>query len=263
MALDPATLTDEQIARLRTELSETIYRMEAEIEAALRRGGGRLTTEVSQRLLKSLLAQYEDVFGRAERELLGISADVLEAVGTELEEMGIADQVSTPSEALLQAQAGDALDALTTIKGERSAALRAALVEMARSTVNPTEAVDALRGELGTTLAQTLSLVDTTVAGLDRTLTTAAATESGFTLFLLDGPVDDITRPWCRERVGYLFTLAELDETPNDTGPNPPTVYAGGYSCRHRIIPIDRSEWGQYPRWQNQPYPSEAPALAA
>lgn len=264
MALDPAEFTDEQIARLKRELTTTIRRMEAAIREALRDRRRGLTTEISQRLLSNLLDDYERLFGLAERRLLAISASVVEVVSDSLAEAGIADQLTTPSEALLRAQVGGGIDAIATIRGERIDALRATILELSRSTVNPAEAVAILQSELGTTLAQTLTEVDTRVAAVDRSLSTSTATDQGYELFLYDGPVDDLTRPWCRERLGYLFTLDELDASPNDTGPNPPSQYGGGYNCRHRIVPVDESEWRRYPRWQGRPYPDDGrQALAA
>jgi hypothetical protein len=264
MALDPAEFTDDQLARLKRELTTTVRRMEAAIREALRDRRRGLTTEISQRLLRNLLDDYERLFGLAERRLLGISADVIEVVSDSLAEAGIADQLTTPSESLLRAQVGDGIDAIATIRGERIDALRATVLELSRSTVNPEEALAVLQGELGTTLAQTLTEVDTRVAAVDRTLSITTAEEQGYELFLYDGPVDSITRPWCAERLGYLFTLDELDEALNDTGPNPPSQYGGGYNCRHRIVPVDQSEWRRYPRWQGRPYPDEDErALAA
>jgi hypothetical protein len=57
------------------------------------------------------------------------------------------------------------------------------------------------------------------------------------------GKPDDASRRW-----------TSVD---NDTGPNPPSAYGGGYHCRHRWVAIDRSEWRNYPRWQDRPYPDE------
>lgn len=259
--MDPADFTDAQIARLRRELATSIARIVASIRADL--GDERVTAQAARGLLQNLLRQYEALFGRLNRRALGITADVLDVVGAELADSGIAENLTTPSEALLRAQAGDTIDRLAEVKGARLDSLREAIAELSRSTVNPVEAVERLRQELDATAAQALVVVDTGVAAVDRTLSVEGGVEAGFELFLFDGPVDERTRPWCAEHVGQLHTRDEMDEDPNGVGPEPPSAYGGGYGCRHRWSPVDRSEWRRYPRWQGRPYPDEVALEAA
>jgi hypothetical protein len=123
-------------------------------------------------------------------------------------------------------------------------------VQSIRTNVNASDAYDELSSAIGRTAAQITSLVDTTVMGIDRLASTTQSTEAGFTLFLYDGPVDSLTRPFCMARVGKVMTLEELDSEDNDTGPNPPSVYCGGYNCRHRLVPKTEEEAKDYPRWK-------------
>lgn len=51
-------------------------------------------------------------------------------------------------------------------------------------------------------------------------------------LFLYVGPVDGKTRPFCLERVGKVYTRAEIDQWDNGQLSNP-LVTGGGYNCRH------------------------------
>ncbi|MDP3767024.1 MAG: hypothetical protein Q8S13_03335, partial [Dehalococcoidia bacterium] len=76
------------------------------------------------------------------------------------------------------------------------------------------------------------------------------AAEAGVNRFAYFGPNDSRTRPWCADRVGALFTRAQIDEVPSDVGPQPPSLYGGGYGCRHAWVPVPEEQAGDFPRWR-------------
>lgn len=78
--------------------------------------------------------------------------------------------------------------------------------------------------------------LNTSVAGLQRTITLSKADEAGIERFLYDGPLDQVTRPFCQKHVGKVYTLEELKGLDNGQG-LPVEIYLGGYNCRHRLIP--------------------------
>lgn len=80
--------------------------------------------------------------------------------------------------------------------------------------------------------------LNTSLSGFKRTLTLSKAKELDFTHYLYEGPDDDVTRPFCQERVGQIFTLEEIARWDNGQG-LPADVYLGGYNCRHQLLPID------------------------
>lgn len=50
--------------------------------------------------------------------------------------------------------------------------------------------------------------------------------------YIYVGPLDDLTRPFCRERVGRIFTVAEIRNMDNGQLPDV-FLTRGGYNCRH------------------------------
>lgn len=64
-----------------------------------------------------------------------------------------------------------------------------------------------------------------------------AANEAGIDKFLYVGPLDRITRPFCQEHVGKVYTRDEIASLDNEQG-LPVEVYGGGYNCRHHWRPV-------------------------
>jgi hypothetical protein len=262
--MTPEELTDREIARFRAELERDLRGMARFLRDQLVKGApDALEVERVRRTMESLLADYERIFGRAREALREIVAKVLEAVGDDLRARGITRELTTASQTTLVLQMGRGLDDLETLRVEQTGALRAVVTSGLRTGLNPREAFEELVGATGQTVGRVVSLVDTTTMAVDRVAVLEQSLDAGAELFLFDGPMDTLTRPWCADRVGKLFTRAEVDEVANDTGPNPPSAYGGGFNCRHRWVPVPRSEWRRFPRWQGRPYPGGSRALAA
>ena len=258
--MTPAEVTDAEVERFRAELERSLSRLEGYLREQLRlRAKGEkisvFSAEVARQTLDRLLADYERMFGRASDAVRAISGRVLAAVGDELEGLGISAATTQASQTTLLLQLGRGLDDLETLRTNAGTSLREVVTESLRTSVNPREAFDRLAGELGKTAAQVVSLVDTTTMGVDRVAVVEQSLGAGIELFLFDGPLDGLTRPWCAERVGKTFTRAEMDEVLNDTGPQPPSAYGGGWNCRHRFVPVDPLDAAQYPRWQGRALP--------
>ncbi len=75
-------------------------------------------------------------------------------------------------------------------------------------------------------------LANASMAGFDNASHVQYATAAGLTHFKYDGIVDSTTRPFCRQRVGKIYTIEELDAMENGQL-NPVSVYLGGYRCKH------------------------------
>lgn len=256
----PSDVVDANLVRLKRELEASLATLGRYIESQLAKAklgpDGKLVPddpfnlELARETLDRLLDEYESLFGEVGSQLRNIAADTLDAVGSVLTQQGISENLTTPSEGLLALQLGNGLDALTAIKGERSDALRATVLQLFQTNVNPSAAFDVVVAQLGGSVGRALSLVDTTVMAVDRTVSVEQAKDSGFEWFVFSGPVDSLTREWCADRAGKLFRGDEIDDTPNDTGPNPPSAYGGGYNCRHRWDAVDVSEIKQYTRFR-------------
>lgn len=84
-----------------------------------------------------------------------------------------------------------------------------------------------------------------------RTVNAHKAKDEGFEWFRYRGPLDGITRPFCRDLLesGDVFKREEIEAMDNgQTGAGTVFVAAGGYNCRHRWLMI-RKRWFTDEEW--------------
>lgn len=99
--------------------------------------------------------------------------------------------------------------------------------------------IDEVEANFGETIAARVKTeVDTSLSGFSRSVTFNKAQGLGFEKFLYLGPDDQITREFCAERVGKVFTLKQIEGWDNGQG-LPADIYLGGYNCRHELVPVD------------------------
>lgn len=79
--------------------------------------------------------------------------------------------------------------------------------------------------------------IRTTLMAYNRVTHIEKAKKANITKFLYVGPDDDVTRPFCQERVDQIFTLDEIESWDNEQG-LPASIYLGGYNCRHSLRPL-------------------------
>ncbi len=89
-----------------------------------------------------------------------------------------------------------------------------------------------LEDVLDTSRAGARTVYDTAVSTFSRQVDQLDTTGEPDELFLYAGPADLKTRPFCRERVGRVFTRADIDKMDNGQLPNV-MLTGGGYNCRH------------------------------
>lgn len=87
------------------------------------------------------------------------------------------------------------------------------------------------------TAKEAKTVLNTALQGFNRSVNLSKAEDLGLEKFLYFGPDDDITRPFCQERVDQIFTREEIAEWDNGQG-LPADTYLGGYNCRHRLIAV-------------------------
>lgn len=101
--------------------------------------------------------------------------------------------------------------------------------------------INELTDLLDTSLPKATTLYDTALSEYSRLVVTATARGTSDEAFLFDGPIDAKLRPFCAERVGKVFTRAEIDAMDNGQLPNT-LISGGGYNCRHTWIPLDEQD---------------------
>lgn len=93
--------------------------------------------------------------------------------------------------------------------------------------------VDDVADVFDVTERQARTLYDTALSIFSRQVDQLHTTGEPGELFYYAGPLDTKTRKFCRDRVGKVFTRAQLESADNGQLPNP-LLTGGGYNCRHQ-----------------------------
>lgn len=86
------------------------------------------------------------------------------------------------------------------------------------------------------------TVATTNLTAIDRTIRKAQGKKGGVITARYSGVLDSITRAFCARNVGKVETWDYWDSIQNDVSPNPPSIYGGGFNCRHQIFPYSE-EW--------------------
>ncbi len=92
---------------------------------------------------------------------------------------------------------------------------------------------------LDTSESQIRTLYDTSVSIFGRQVEALQAGDDPEAVFLFAGPADKKNREFCHERVGKVFTRAEIDQMDNGQIDNV-FLTAGGYNCRHVWMEVSK-----------------------
>jgi hypothetical protein len=269
MPVDLAAFADAQIVRFRADIEEQIARLLAAIRTELENAplgdDGKIVPSRNLELLNqvagNLVRDYDEMFRTAMTDRWKqVAAGIVQEVSADLQTQGISDSFTRAGADALIAMVDGTLVDIATIGGKGADELRRIVESIRLTPMAPAEILTELQGQLQASLAEVLNLVDTAVMGLDREVVITQAADSGYEWFFYDGPLDGITRAWCDERVGFLFHASEMDEVPNDTGPQPPSRYGGGWRCRHRWVAVHASRIREYPRFEGRSYEMAAAA---
>lgn len=100
------------------------------------------------------------------------------------------------------------------------------------------DVLDDLMDVFGDEVGNLYTLFDTQVSVYGRQVEALATADLGPSqAFLYSGPVDLRTREWCLDRVGKVYTRAEIDAMDNGQLPDA-FLTAGGYNCRHVFMAV-------------------------
>jgi hypothetical protein len=99
------------------------------------------------------------------------------------------------------------------------------------------ELLNEVVAELEISLPQAKTIYDTALSEFSRVAVTSTATGDPDEAFLYSGPIDGLTRPFCLERVGKVYTRDEIDQMDNGQLDNT-LITGGGYNCRHIWAPV-------------------------
>lgn len=239
-------LTEEAVQRLRADVERVIERLVAYLREAatgLEAEEGKLADSPSNVELASKLAAD---LGRV---LEGLGYD--QAVGRLLDDLEAANELvsahagdtlgvssAAASQASLAAFAVGVVDDLLAVKGKAAERLREVLLLGIRTHLSLEDEVRELADALGATVRQAANLAETSLMAFQREALVSQAEDAGIDLFVYTGPDDGLTRPFCAEHVGRIYTQDDLDEEENGQGLEPTSRYLGGWRCRHYLSPI-------------------------
>jgi hypothetical protein len=105
--------------------------------------------------------------------------------------------------------------------------------------VDPSDILNNLGRIIDRSEPQIATLYDTSVSIFGRQVEALQAGDDPDTKFLYVGPVDGKTRDFCLERVGQVFTRAEIDEMDNEQLGDV-FLTGGGYNCRHTFMEVSK-----------------------
>jgi hypothetical protein len=144
------------------------------------------------------------------------------------------NQISTQLDSIQATAAASVFDDVIVPDFKRSIneSLRDLLVD-----VPPNIVMSNLEQKLKRSEGRQLTEVKTRISQYGRGITAAAAEAADMSYYLYTGPMDGITRPFCRELINLVVSKAQMKRLNNQQGLSVLTS-GGGYNCRHSWSPI-------------------------
>lgn len=104
-------------------------------------------------------------------------------------------------------------------------------------TLEPSDVISGLDAALRSSEGRQITEARTRISSYGRKLTAIAAEEAGLNHYLYLGPQDGITRSFCKEIVGKVYTETQVGAMRNYQR-EPVLTQGGGYNCRHSWSPV-------------------------
>lgn len=242
---------DEAIRRL----EDVARAAEAEIARLLRRMDQRRGVLASdaealannREVARQVRAYIESLTPRVERIAVQAAAQAASAEAGRLG-LTLSPQLATEIDRIVSNRIAEIGDSFGDAAVEVQRAARIAIT----SSADLTRLIDDVSQAMRTSVVKAQAAVDSMAMASGRRVTiedaTRSSTETGEEIvFGYGGPVDSVTRPFCRRHhsdlVDRAYTAAALDRLDNGEGqPKPVSAYLGGYNCRHFLIPMTTSQ---------------------
>lgn len=241
-AIARLNLSEAQIESLSLQVERFFYRYMDQVADLVSSSSEREVTEVARALIQfqNALKQaggFNDVLRRIE----AIYGDELESIQKRLEKTsGKSVPISAIDIANVQALVSDQIGRSARLFERHVGDVRTMIISSTIAGIKPD--IRALRDDFGNKLANQFNTeIKTSLSGYSRAVNQQKASELGLDKFLYFGPDDDITRPFCQERVDRIWTQEQIDEWDNGTD-LPANIYCGGYNCRHELLALSEEE---------------------
>jgi hypothetical protein len=248
----PQTLADD-IARVLAVLARSLDEVLAEIDRAdgrIVRSEGSIRLAVN--MLPSLVRALEEAgYGDAAAAFVDRYADVVDAVRATFEVERLPAPFTTVSVSAAEAARTLDLGMLDAIGEQAMREVQRSITQAVLYERDYSAFVEDLRGQItgtdvrGAPLAtRANAYAGTAIAVFDATVTGMIADEAGVTHFRYWGPLDKVTRPWCKARLNDNRALTReqieaLPPSPSNTLGIGSFLGRGGMNCRHVWTPTE------------------------
>lgn len=98
--------------------------------------------------------------------------------------------------------------------------------------------VDDIATRLDKSIGQATSIARTEIAIFDSTVNTQVAQDAGTEQWWYQGPLDNLTRPFCRAVMNKVVDVEQMQQLDNGQGVGNPLITRGGFNCRHRWVGV-------------------------
>lgn len=220
------------------ELSRVSRRMLVEVGALLGSDEWTDSQKIRAGQLARLLADIRKSLAAAGYDRLAADLEPLDALAARARRLALSRRAAALSAgARRRIAAAKALFELDILK-QGDAAARAIWRAAANAVIGGQPAdglLQDLRAVLDREMRYVATLFDTQVTVFSRQAGAISSRGTTDERFAFLGPVDGLTRRWCMDRVGRVYSRAEIDDMDNGQLPNP-WLTGGGYNCRHRWV---------------------------
>lgn len=130
------------------------------------------------------------------------------------------------------------IDQLTVPSEKFKSDLKVALLQNVSKGMSQAEIIDALNKLYPAAGGQVKTLVNTSLQHLYKSATWERInTQSDY--FVYTGPLDKVTRPFCRQHVGKVYKKADAERIQNEI--------MNFYNCRHSLEPVSKNDYEENP----------------
>jgi hypothetical protein len=227
-----------ELAAVKTDLERELVRLLVDAKK-----GGRTPIALAARALK-LRRELRDMLADAGYDALADVSTVrgLERMAKAVERTRLAAQVTgftSRDAARIQALKELARLDLLAQGDDVAIAVWRSVVQGVYSQRPVSEILGDLSDVLDKSLGEVGTLFDTQVSNFGQQVELLKSTGDPLERFAYFGPVDSKTRKFCMDRVGKIYTRADIDGMNNGQLPNC-LITRGGYACRHHWIAVSK-----------------------
>lgn len=255
-AAEDEKFLDDRIETAKRRIERSIRELERKFITKAANAAGKATFGLAQaqKLQRELEKLYKETFGEATLEHVAGYRTIARQAQQYLKELPIPKAYATVSGELLDALKAQSLDTFEAMGAQAQNRIAQALYNTVLTGWPVDKLVDEIAGALtghADVRGRPLSQYANTYAQ-DSLMETYAATHqqaaqrAGLDSYLYYGTTVRDTRPFCRARVGKVFTAEEVQSWESLTWkgkkPGPVLVVRGGWNCRHQLLPVD-PEW--------------------